>query len=136
MVIEVEPFSIGLYQFVSQAVGEIYAQAKALELAPSSHSVYVPNQSSNHRKNVIRGALTAGENWLFIVLVMNPDGDGATYRWSEQITVVSETPPGFKTVTSPWPDIITAILVDWVSFLPFIGFTFAKSTLTYGHGIS
>ena len=57
---------------------------------------------------------------------MNPDGDGAKYRRSDEISVIFTT-PSVETVTSPWPGIITGILADWVGFSPFIGFTFATS---------
>jgi len=53
---------------------------------------------------------------------MNPNGDGAKYRRSEEILILTAVPPRRKTATSPWPDIIAGILADWVRLSPFYRF--------------
>jgi len=44
------------------------------------------------RKSIIHGAVTNGEDWLFIFLKMNADGNGAVYAVSPSIPVVSPPP--------------------------------------------
>jgi len=85
-----------LRDHVPQAVGEMYACAKALG------------------KNTVRGALTVGDTWIFLVLVMNSDGDGANYWESDDIGILTTTPPRDATITSPWPDVIAGILAHWM----------------------
>ena len=45
---------------------------------------------------------------------MNPDGDGAKYWVSEEISILTRKPPNTMEITSPWPDVIAGILVHWV----------------------
>jgi len=69
---------------------------------------------------------------MFLVVVMNPDGDGAKYWQSREISIFTKTPPGCTEITPPWPDVIAGILADWVDLLPFVGSTFETGPLTCG----
>lgn len=90
-----------------------------------------PEQPPCYRRNVIRGALTAGDAWIFLILVVDPDGNGATYWQSEIICILSGMP---LVVTSPRPDAITGLLARWVGLSPVIGFASAMALLTCSHG--
>jgi hypothetical protein len=76
------------------------------------------------RKSHIRGALTTGLKWHFIVVDLNADGDGATYWVSEPIEWKWKTKRGpaslerFVEDTSDESDpaLIAGILSSWVSF--------------------
>jgi len=69
---------------------------------------------------------------MFLIIVMNPDGDGARYWRSNDTRILTETPPGCAEITPPWPDIIAGILADWVGLPPVIGLTFKTGPLTCG----
>ena len=66
------------------------------------------------RKHIVRGALTVGDTWIFLIVVMNANGDGAKYWKSDDIGILTTTPPKDETITSPWPDVIAGILAHWV----------------------
>ncbi|KAF8323470.1 uncharacterized protein EI90DRAFT_3130339 [Cantharellus anzutake] len=85
-----------LRDHIPQAIGEMYACAKALG------------------KSVVRGALTVGDRWIFLIIVMNANGDGAKYWKSRGIGVLTTTPPEDTAITSPWPDVIAGILAHWM----------------------
>lgn len=53
-----------LTRYIPQAVAEIYACAKNLQ------------------KDILRGALTNGREWIFLIVFCKKDGDGATYKES------------------------------------------------------
>jgi len=82
-----------LNEHLPQVIGEMYACAKDLEI------------------DTLRGALTTGNIWIFIIIVLNHDGNGATYRWSSPIKfqcgITSE-------IVKPWPDVLTGILLHWI----------------------
>jgi hypothetical protein len=61
------------------------------------------------RKDILRGALTDGDSWIFLILMLNPDGHGAKYRQSHPIN------SGFPKIVKPMPDVLTGILSHWVS---------------------
>jgi hypothetical protein len=70
------------------------------------------------RKSIIRGALTNGQDWIFILLKMNADGNGGMYAVSEEHPVVLVTFTG-KTIEKPWCSTIAGIIAHWVSdFVP------------------
>jgi len=89
-VAEAKVRSLQLTGHLPQAISEIYACAKSL------------------KKNILRGALTDGHAWIFIILVLNSDGNGAKYRSSLPIYV------GHPQVIKPWPDVVAAILSHWI----------------------
>ena len=100
---------------IPQAVAEMYACAKVLgyEVVQiiNEHRLLIP-----YRQKIFRGALTNGLEWIFIILYLNDDGDGATYKFSEVIEVRLESRTlGPTTVNEPGPDIIAGMLSCWVS---------------------
>ena len=67
------------------------------------------------REMVIRGALSDGYRWVFIVLRLNEDGKGGVFWMTGDIDLGS----GFDelervNVIDPGPDIVAAILAYWV----------------------
>ena len=49
---------------------------------------------------------------------MNANGDGAKYWKSDDVGILTTTPPKDETMASPWPDVIAGILADWVGIFP------------------
>ncbi|KAH8976697.1 hypothetical protein EDB92DRAFT_2109525 [Lactarius akahatsu] len=64
------------------------------------------------RTSALRGALTDGNTWIFLILVVNPDGNGATFRRSAPIEFRQWGMPS-QQILKPWPDVLTGILVQW-----------------------
>ncbi|KAM6489310.1 hypothetical protein JOM56_015211 [Amanita muscaria] len=94
---EAKASNISLENHVPQAVCEIYACAKQLG------------------KNIIRGAVTDGHNWIFLVLKMDPNGDGAIYAQSLQRTrLMTVVPPGDEEISRTMCDVIAGIIGYWV----------------------
>ena len=78
--------------------------------------VHVSSVSLYPRKRFIRGAVTNGKTWIFLLMTFNDNYDGAGYQQSEPVrygTVSSLN--GEVEVPKPWPDLIAAILSHWVS---------------------
>ena len=70
------------------------------------------------RKKVIRGALTNGHDWVFLLIKLNNDYDGASYKQSEAVQLITtKSGDGQPVVPGPWPDLIAAILSHWVSLI-------------------
>ena len=70
------------------------------------------------RKKVLRGALTNGLDWIFLLIKFNADYDGASYKQSSVIRLrTAESLSGQVSITEPWPDLIAAILLHWVSWI-------------------
>jgi len=61
------------------------------------------------RKKVLRGALTNGQNWIFLLVQLNDDYDGASYKQSSKVKLTNYGGLGWK------PDLIAGILAYWVS---------------------
>ncbi|CAA7260785.1 unnamed protein product [Cyclocybe aegerita] len=83
---------------VPQAADELYECAKRLD------------------KKIIRGALTSGEDWIFLHLKMNDDGNGASYHYSERLRLYKAQTnlAADVEISRPWPDLIAAILSSWI----------------------
>jgi len=70
------------------------------------------------RKKVLRGALTNGRDWIFLLLNLNDDYDGAFYKQSDMVQLrTMKSLDGRLVVPGPWPDLIAAILSHWVSLM-------------------
>ena len=63
------------------------------------------------RRDRVRGALTNGHEWIFIILYFGAGGKGASYKYSGTIRycVMGDGKP-----EEPYPDIIAGILSYWV----------------------
>ncbi len=110
-----------LMQDIPQTVTEMYACAKRVECG-ASRVARVANDRClpiPHRQNTFRGALTNGLEWVFIILYLNDNGNGATYKYSNsvKINVVSE-PFGPERIKGHAPDVIAGILSYWVGPVP------------------
>ncbi|TDL20114.1 hypothetical protein BD410DRAFT_791190 [Rickenella mellea] len=58
-------------------------------------------------KKVVRGALTNGRDWFFLLVKLNDDYDGATYKQSDVIQLqTTRSPDGQPQIHEPWPDLI------------------------------
>ncbi|KAF8332431.1 hypothetical protein F5887DRAFT_996797 [Amanita rubescens] len=79
---------------VPQAVCEMYACGKLLQ------------------KKVLRGALTNGRDWIFLLVQLDDNYDGASYK---QSSVVQLTTFGGQPVFQP--DLIAGILAYWASLM-------------------
>ncbi|KAH7910224.1 hypothetical protein BJ138DRAFT_1009256 [Hygrophoropsis aurantiaca] len=94
-VVEAQVFNIS--DHVPQAVCEMYACGTLLE------------------KNVLRGALTNGHDWIFLLIELNDDYDGASYKQSDVIQLeTTKRLDGSLEIHRPWPDLIAAILSHWI----------------------
>ena len=70
------------------------------------------------RKKVLRGALTNGRDWIFLLIKLNDNYDGASYKQS--VIVKLRNTQGLDNqpiISEPWPDLIAAILSHWVSLM-------------------
>ena len=63
------------------------------------------------RKDKIRGALTNGHEWVFIILYFDAHGKGASYKHSDIVRyrVTVDGKP-----EEPYPDAIAGVLSYWV----------------------
>ncbi|KAF9784373.1 hypothetical protein BJ322DRAFT_844894 [Thelephora terrestris] len=94
-VAEAKPGSSTLAQHVPRAVAEMYASAKYLN------------------KGILRGALTNGHEWIFLIFYLDKDGIGGTYTTTPIIKIqVNDSYP--FCILSPGPDIVAGILAYWI----------------------
>ncbi|KIJ51002.1 hypothetical protein M422DRAFT_204014 [Sphaerobolus stellatus SS14] len=84
-------------EHIPQAVSEMYACGKLLQ------------------KKVLRGALTNGRDWIFLLMKFNDNYDGASYMHSPviQLTTTKDL-NGRVVISEPWPNLIAAILLYWI----------------------
>lgn len=86
-----------------QAICQLYSKGK--QLALTNHS----------RNDTIRGVLTNGCEWIFIILSFNKDGIGASYKASSPVLYSTLCPiQGDVTPQQHWLDVIAGILLEWV----------------------
>ncbi|CAA7257445.1 unnamed protein product [Cyclocybe aegerita] len=95
-VAEAKAVGVPLGQQVPQALGEMYACAGAL------------------KKSIIRGALTDGRVWIFLLLKLNADEPGATYHVSHEVSIMGAGPLFRPQVDPKACAIIAAILAYWI----------------------
>ncbi|KAH9080448.1 hypothetical protein EDB83DRAFT_2339451 [Lactarius deliciosus] len=87
---EVKVISLTPGEHISQAIGEMYSCLERMV------------------QGTLRGALTNGLEWIFLVVVRNPDGNGAKYKRS--VPVMFDPPQ----IGDMWPDLVAGILSHWV----------------------
>jgi hypothetical protein len=80
--------------------------------------VHVPNVLQYLRKKVLCGALTNGHDWIFLLVKLDNNYDGASYKqfcvvWLRTI----ESLNGQVVILKLWPNLIAGILVYWVSLM-------------------
>ncbi|KAF8171152.1 hypothetical protein BJ912DRAFT_1082497 [Pholiota molesta] len=67
-------------------------------------------------KKVIRGALTDGHKWIFLLLTFNATGEGAAYKDSGVVKLHRTFGPDIDAVVSaPSADVIAGILLHWIT---------------------
>ena len=70
------------------------------------------------RKKVLRGALTNGRDWIFLLVKLNDDYDGASYKQSSIVQLsTTRSLDGQVVIPDLYPDLIAGILVCWVSLM-------------------
>ena len=73
----------------------------------------IANEPRSSNKGILRGALTNGHEWVFLIFYLDKDGVGGTYAKSPIIKIqVGDNYP--HRVLSPGPDIVVGILACWV----------------------
>ncbi|KAG1800027.1 hypothetical protein EV424DRAFT_1438853 [Suillus variegatus] len=66
-------------------------------------------------QKVIRGALVNGSDWIFILMTLNDNYDGASYKQSVALSMDPYHTPNHQLVNPElWPDLIAAILAHWI----------------------
>ncbi len=82
----------------------------------SSLLAHISNVLLYLRKKILRGALTNGHDWIFLIVKLDDNYDGASYQQTSMVqlpTVGSLTTFG----NQPEPDLIAGILAHWVSLM-------------------
>src|SRR6266550_9061513 len=79
--------------------------------------VRVSDMSFYHSKQVVRGALTNGREWIFLLVKLNDDRNGASFMQSDiiHLNTQQEKLSGPQVMIRPFPDLIAGILSHWVS---------------------
>ncbi|KAI0032991.1 hypothetical protein K488DRAFT_85359 [Vararia minispora EC-137] len=96
---EVKSFDVSIEHFLPQTVGEMYAGMKAMQ------------------KDFIRGALTNGRTWIFIVVEAKESG-GATYHRTSAINLFDPPPSRMhydRVLLKPRCDLVASIIAHWAS---------------------
>ena len=98
---------------IPQAVAEMYGCAKLLKYVPSLrlYSLLI-----SPRKEFLRGALTDGHYWIFLILHLDPGGVGGTFKRSValELQVVGGFAGSPREVVKPFADLIAGVLSFWV----------------------
>ncbi|KAK1215433.1 hypothetical protein PQX77_021972 [Marasmius sp. AFHP31] len=70
-----------------------------------------------HKRSLLRGALTNGREWLFILLKAGPNGDGFGYWISEKVYKVADVRYARHPdeVSFPHRDIVAGVIAHWIS---------------------
>ncbi|KAJ8091317.1 hypothetical protein PM082_015035 [Marasmius tenuissimus] len=83
------------------------------ELPPAILQVHAFCQ--RYKRSMLRGALTKGREWVFILLKANPNGDGFGYWLSDLHKVMAAEKSLIAEVSSPRCDIVAGILAHWLA---------------------
>jgi len=76
-------------------------------------SIHIPFSQGLSRAEIVRGAISNGYQWAFIILQLNENGRGGKYRISPEIVINFEDKfPNH--VANRGPDIIAGVLAHWV----------------------
>lgn len=96
-VVEAKQRGLQLEDHVPQVLTELYAAATKL------------------KKTHMRGALTNGYEWRFLLLTVNSNGKGASYRISDRSYSAAPVEAGVDMVIPDMPpDLIAGILASWI----------------------
>jgi hypothetical protein len=62
--------------------------------------------------------LTNGHDWIFLLIKLNDDYDRGFYKQSDIVQLeIAKGVNGKLLIPGPWPDLIAAILLHWVSLI-------------------
>jgi hypothetical protein len=69
------------------------------------------------QEKILRGALTNGREWIFLLVKLDYDYDRSSSKQSSvvRLETMRSLSSGELENTQPWPDLIAAILSHWVS---------------------
>lgn len=96
-VVEAKDRDVKLDDYIPQILMQLYAAATKL------------------KKTHIRGTLTNGYEWLFLVLNVNSNGKGASYRVSDRPYSAAPQETGVNMIIPDMPpDMISGILASWI----------------------
>jgi len=65
------------------------------------------------RKKVIRGVISDGHRWVFLILLLNKNCKGGVYWVTPEVPIGSGCGPSER-IEAPEPDILAGILAHWV----------------------
>ncbi|TDL20122.1 hypothetical protein BD410DRAFT_899713 [Rickenella mellea] len=67
------------------------------------------------QKRVVRGAVTNGRNWIFLLVKLNDGYSGGTFKQSSLVrcNIAHSHDDGLE-ILQPGPDLIAAILTHWI----------------------
>lgn len=80
--------------------------------------MFVTNGTHLSSKQILRGAVTNGYEWVFVIFYLDKDGVGGTYKTSPTITIQVNNNYPYH-VLSSGPDIVAGIVAYWVCFTLF-----------------
>ncbi|KAL0947828.1 hypothetical protein HGRIS_013895 [Hohenbuehelia grisea] len=87
---------VSLGHQLPQSLGEMYACSSAVN------------------KKIIRGALTNGHSWIFLLLKVHPNGQGGTYSVSQEISIMTPGPDYVLEVNSNACAQVSVVLASWI----------------------
>ncbi|TEB24583.1 hypothetical protein FA13DRAFT_1777814 [Coprinellus micaceus] len=93
---EAKSKDVSLENHVPQATCEMYACARTLG------------------KSTIRGALTNGHDWIFLVVRMDADGKGAAYAESDKVGLMVKARPDREDISFTFTSTIAGIIAHWI----------------------
>jgi len=108
-----------LAQHIESVLGFFVVEAKDRDVKLDDHVPQVLTQlyaaATKLKKTHIRGTLTNGYEWLFLVLNVNSNGTGASYRISDRSYSAAPQETGVNMVIPDMPpDMIAGILASWI----------------------
>jgi hypothetical protein len=80
--------------------------------------VHISNVLLYLRKKFLRGALTNGRVWIFLLVKLNDNYDGTSYKQSSVFELPTLGSLTRQLKVTREPDLIAGILAYWVSLIP------------------
>ncbi|KAF8966663.1 hypothetical protein BDZ97DRAFT_1657425, partial [Flammula alnicola] len=104
-----------LAQQIESVLGFFVVEAKDRDVKLDDHVPQANAAATKLKKTHIRGTLTNGYEWLFLVLNVNSNGKGASYRISDRSYSAAPQETGVNMVIPDMPpDMIAGILASWI----------------------
>jgi len=114
LVAEAKSVGVQLDEHTPQVVAEMCATAVHTRYDPLCLSALLLTFGLHLcREDIVRGVLTNGFEWIFLILHLNKGGKGGKYMASPTVRIIMDHDITWK-VLSPGPDIVAGILADWV----------------------